>query len=398
MKPTATGTWLHTMAYALVDTGAIKLYNITQGNVKNTTRKDYQSISQWLVPFEPLTNNGLPGSKTILEIQRIVDGIKPDIIHIWGSENYWGLLTARGYIKGNIILEIQGLKFAIAKYFYSGLSLQDILKCFGFTKFLKPSNSLISSKYRFEQWGKFEKEMLMKHRIISTQSNWVRAHVKDVNPLAQIFNTSILLRTEFREADKWESDNCVCFQIFTSTSSETSYKGFHILLDVIAILKKRYPQIRLCISGSPKSGLRQSGYSRWINKKIKQLGIKENIIWLGPLDARNLVLQMHKANVVVVPSFVESYSLSFDEALTVGVPTVTSFAGAMPELATHEKTTLFFPPGDVVMCANAIEKFFDNKEYAKLVSQNAYNEKKTKRNMNITELQLSIYRSVLTIH
>ena len=383
------------MAYALVNTGAIQLYNITQGKVKNATRQDYQSISQWLVPVESLKSNGLPGSKTILEIQRIVDDIKPDIIHVWGTENYWGLLTARGYIKGNVILEIQGLKFAISKYFYSGLSLRDILKCLGLKEFLKPSVSLIGLKYSFKQWGKFEKEMLLSHNVISTQSDWVRVYVKSVNPLAHILNTSISLRPEFIGADKWDADNCVPYQIFTSASSSTSYKGLHILLDAVAILKNRYPQIRLCIAGATKSGLRISGYSKWIKKKIKQLGISENIFWIGPLDARNLVLQMHKANLVAVPSFVESYCLALDEALTIGIPTVASFAGAMPELAIHEKTALFFPPGDVAMCANAIENFFVNKGYAKTVSQNAYNEKKAKKNMDIADLQMSIYRSVL---
>lgn len=390
------GSWIFAMANALVNTGAIQLYNITQGKVKYATRQDFQSITQWLVPFESLKSNGLPCSKTILEIQRIVDDIKPEIIHIWGTENYWGLLTARGYIKGNIILEIQGLKFAIANYFYSGLTLRDIIKCFGLKEFLKPSVSLIGINYSFKKWGKFEKEMLTSHRIISTQSNWVRAYVKEVNPLAQIFNTSILLRTEFVETEKWNVEKCVPYQVFTSASSDLSYKGLHVLLDAIAILKKRYARIRLCIAGSTKSGLREAGYSKWIKKKIKQLGINENISWIGPLDARNLILQMHKANVVVVPSFVESYCLALDEALTVGVPTVASFAGAMPELAIHEKTALFFPPGDIAMCANAIEKFFANKEFSKIVSQNAYKEKKTKIHIDIAGLQMSFYRNTFS--
>ena len=60
--------------------------------------------------------------------------------------------------------------------------------------------------------------MLMKHTNISTQSNWVRAHVKFVNPMAKILNTSILLRPEFIESNKWEMDSCEVYQIFTSTS------------------------------------------------------------------------------------------------------------------------------------------------------------------------------------
>lgn len=81
---------------------------------------------------------------------------------------------------------------------------------------------------------------------------------------------------------------------------------------------------------------------------------------------------MHNANAVVIPSFVESYCVAAKESLTVGVPTVISFSGAMPELAIHEKTALFFPPGDALICSNALEKFIVDKEYAKLISQNAY--------------------------
>lgn len=100
---TGTGSWIFAMANALVNTGEIKLFNITQGKVKETIRQDYQSISQWLIPYESLKSNGLPKSTTI---QILVSEIKPDIIHIWGTESFWGLITARQYIKGNIILEI----------------------------------------------------------------------------------------------------------------------------------------------------------------------------------------------------------------------------------------------------------------------------------------------------
>lgn len=395
IKSTATGTWLHSMADALVNTGSVQLYNIAQGKVKDITRQDSKSICQWVVPFESLKVNGLPSSKTIQEIQRIVNDITPDIIHVWGTEHFWGLLTARGYINGNIILETQGLKFAIEKYFYSGLTLIDLIKCLGIKEFIKPSLSLFCEKYSFKNWGKFEKEMLMNHKNISTQSEWVRAHVMSLNPTAQIFKTARSLRIEFVEADKWNGDNCISYQVFTSTSSIVSYKGLHVLVDAIAILKKRYPKIRLCIAGKVRSGLREEGYSKWLKRKIKYLGINENISWLGSMDAKNLVLQMHKANVVVVPSFIESYCNALNEALTVGVPTVASFAGGMPELAIHEKTALFFPPGDATMCANAIEKFFTNIEYASIVSQNAYNAKKSKNNRDITDIQFQIYSNFL---
>jgi glycosyltransferase involved in cell wall biosynthesis len=392
----STGTWLHSMAAALINTGEIELFNITQAKVKDVTRQDHKSIKQWVVPFASIKNNGLPNTKIIRQIQEIVNDIDPDVIHIWGTENYWGLLSARGYIKGNTVLEIQGLKFAYAKYFYSGLSLLDVVKCFGIKEFLKPSVSLVGLKRSFKRWGKFEKEMLLKHKTIATQSDWVRAYVENVSPQAQIVHSDIALRDEFIKADKWEFNNCVPHQIFTSAnSSSISYKGLHILLDAIAILKKRYPQVKLCIAGSMQTGLRQDGYSKWLKRKIKQLEIAGNVHWLGSLDAKSIVLQMYKANVVVIPSFIETYCLAFDEALTVGAPTVASFAGAMPELATHKETALFFPPGDAGMCANAIESFIADENYATTISCKAYNEKKTKNNDNIALSQMAIYKKVI---
>jgi len=398
-KSSSTGSWLFPMVDSLLETNEIEFYNITQGKVSNVTSQDYGYVNQWLVPYSPLRSNGLPAQKTVDQIRQIVEEINPDIIHIWGTENYWGLLYSRGYIKGNVILEMQGLKYACAKYFYVGLSFYDILKCFRLKEFIKPSRSLPGIKAGFEKWGRFEKEMLLKANFISTQSDWVRAHVSYVNDKANLIKTKITLRKEFLKADKWNAEECVPYTIFTSASSSSvSYKGLHILFDAVAILKKRFPEIRLNIAGSVSSGLREDGYSKWLKEKAKKNGIIENISWLGSLDAGEIVMQMRKSNVVVIPSFVESYCLALDEALTVGVPSVVSFAAALPELATHEETALFYPSGDVEMCANAIERYFNDIDLARLISKRAYEEKQSKDNREIALLQMDIYKKVLGIN
>jgi len=390
----STGTWLHTMALNLVHSDEVELYNISQGKVKSVTRQNSGAIGQWLVPFDRL-KNGLPSSSTICAIQKVVESLQPDLIHIWGTENYWGLLTARGYIKGNAVLEIQGLKLAIHKYFYSGLSILDIIRCFGIKEFVKPSVSLFYLKKSYKKWGEFEKEMMRNHSFISTQSDWVRAYVRSVASESKIIHTSLSLRKEFIEGKKWDVANCVEYQIFTSSASVTSYKGLHILLDAVSILKIRFPQVKLIIGGNDVKGIKQGGYAKWLKKKIINLGIENNVRWIGSLDAKNMVLQMHQANVVVIPSFIESYCLALDEALTLGLPVVAAFSGAMPELAVHEKTALFFPPGDSIMCANCIERFFGDKEYSKNIAENAYHAKKYIKGSDVGEVQLTIYRNIL---
>jgi glycosyltransferase involved in cell wall biosynthesis len=231
--------------------------------------------------------------------------------------------------------------------------------------------------------------------LISTQSDWVRSQILEINPEAQIFCTSIALRSEFIDSHKWDFTICEKYRVFTSTSYLNSYKGLHILIDAIAILKNRYPQISLHIAALNVIGIRESGYSKWLKNRIKKLKIDKNIFWLGPLDAINLVKQIHIANVVAIPSFVETYSLAFEEALTLGTPTVASFAGAMPELADHKKSTLFFSPGDAVMLARSIEIIFSNHDFAKKISKNSYNKKILNSNSDVGQSQLEIYKKIL---
>lgn len=392
-KPNSSGTWLHSMADALIKTGKIKLYNITQAKIKSYTRQDYDSINQWLLPTDSLRRDGLPSVKTIKYIQKIVDDVKPDVIHIWGTENYWGLLTARGYIKGNTILEIQGLKFAIEKYFYSGLTLKNLIKCIRIKEIIKPSSSLFIQKYKFKSWGKFEKEMLQKHINISTQSDWVRAYVKNLNPNANIYRSYISIRQEFLESNKWDKSNCIPYQIFTSTSSIIPYKGLHILIYAISILKKQYPKTKLFIAGPISKGIRESGYSIFIKKLSKKLGIEDSVIWLGSLNGKEIIKEMHKANVVVVPSFIESYCLALDESLTLGVPTVVSYSGAMPEFSLNKGNVFYFPPNDEVMCANHIEKIFNKIEFEKENSNDLV--KRISLQNNACTNQLHIYTKLI---
>lgn len=393
----STGTWLISMANELLKADRIELFNISQGDTDIYKKKSIGQITQWLVPFEKLTKNGLPSSKTIKFIQDIVDVLRPDIIHIWGTENYWGLLAARGLINGNVIIEIQGLKSVCYKYFYTNLTFWDIANCFGLREIIKPRNSIVSQRKSFMKWGKFETEIILCNNNISVQSQWVYAYIKSINPQANILYTSIKLRDEFISAEKWERNKCFNYQIFTSCSSVLSYKGLHILVDSLAILKKKFPTVQLVIAGYVvKDGIRQDGYTRWLKKKICMLGLENNVLWTGSLNAQGLVVQLQNAHVVVIPSLVETYCVALDESLSVGAPTVVSFSGAMPELAENNETAIFFPPGDSVMCASAIERIFDNDYIGESISEQAYEKNKLKQNKDFKNIQLGIYHKIIS--
>ncbi|MHB9028474.1 MAG: hypothetical protein ACYC9O_06880, partial [Candidatus Latescibacterota bacterium] len=116
-----TGTWLDALAEMLISSGEVELGNIAFGPVREITRKDWGSIRQWAVPDKLPLRDGLPPRRYISAILKAVETFSPDLAQVWGTEYYWGLLTARKYITRPALLEIQGLKFAIAPVFSGGL-------------------------------------------------------------------------------------------------------------------------------------------------------------------------------------------------------------------------------------------------------------------------------------
>jgi glycosyltransferase involved in cell wall biosynthesis len=232
---------------------------------------------------------------------------------------------------------------------------------------------------------------------IAVQSKWVEAHVLSLNPTVNIFESKIKLRDEFLFEKKWNVEKFIPYRIFTSASTPFSYKGFHLLIKSFSIIAKKYPTSRLYIAARlSKKGFRQSGYEIFLSKLIEQNNLTNKIIWLGELDAKELVNQLLLANVYVMPSFIESYCLALDEAISIGTPTVSSFTGATPEIGIPNVTTLYYSPEDEIECAYKIEKMFDI-VFAAKISENSYNYKLSeKNNISYSELQIDTYKKIIS--
>lgn len=372
MEIQSTGTWLIAMGQALLSNSTIELHNIAQSNKCIYKKESIGSLTQYYVPIEKLKRNGLPSSKTIKFIVEIIKEINPDIIHVWGTENYWGLLTARNFIKGVVLLEIQGLKYLVAKVYYGNLTLFELLKSINLKEILKPTTSLFAGKYRLYKWGKYEKEMIKAHENIATPSDWISFHVSLINKKCRKYRSGMILRKEFTESIQWDRKDVQDLVIFSSSNVAHAYKGLHVLFKSLFILKKKYPSIILKIAGNHiLSGIKTKGYLKFLKNEAKNLGINESIKWLGPLNSKEIVCQLRSSHVNVIPSFVESYSMTLAEAMMVGTPTVVAFSGAMPELAHHCESALFYTATDEVMCAMQIEKILKDKELAERLSDNA---------------------------
>ena len=365
-----TGSWLNALAEGLINTGEVELGNISRGRVSKVVQQDFGKISQWIVPIlksDPHSN--LPEKGFISEIESVVNSYSPDLIHIWGTEDIWGLLSARNFIHQPALLEMQGLKGAIACVFNGGLNIKEQLSCIGLKEILKQS-SIYHERKRYTKWRLIDQEIISRHHFITVQTEWMEAQVKMVNHNCKIFRNDRLLREIFYKTPPWQySDETI---IFCAAAYPAPFKGLHVAIRATAILKQQFPNIKLHIAGAlQQSGIRKNGYIAWLNREILRLNLFSDVKWLGPISADQIVNEIKSATVMVLPSFIENCSNLMQEGMMLGIPMVVSYVGGLPSLARDKKSVLFFPSGDEVMCSYQVKRLLTDRPLAEQVSRRA---------------------------
>lgn len=392
------GVWQKALAEKIVRMPGIVLGNISYGSQSNGIVKfEYNKIKQWGIPRYGKTIKGDPSEQTRKLFAKAVSEFKPDIIHVWGSENPFKLLPFDHAIPGIKVLAMQGVLGSISPVLFSGLNFKELISTLGLRELILRTN-LFLIRRSFKLDSKIEIKMIEKSDFIITQSDWTDSQLWQVKPNNKFFRVTRALRSDFLKSRKWyefEHNKPVIY----SAAVGYSLKGLHVLIKALSIVKKEYPAVELRLAG--KTGRKDflgDGYLRLILRMIRNDDLEENVTWVGALTAEEIVKQLQEASVFVNPSYIESYSLTLAEAMSVGTPSVVSFAGAMPELAENSKEALFFTPGDYKRCAYLIIKLLSDQDLALKISQNAVKRSEQRELKNdVVKIQIEIYKEIIRL-
>lgn len=108
-----------------------------------------------------------------------------------------------------------------------------------------------------------------------------------------------------------------------------------------------------------------------LESQCREWGICEDIRFLGKQGAIEELLSI--SDLFMLPSETESFGLAALEAMSLGVPVVSTNVGGIPEVNIHGQTGLLNELGDVdTMASNAIS-ILQDEETHKRYSENAYN-------------------------
>lgn len=366
--PDSTGGWVDSIVDGFLYTGEVDICICYPKKSSVLQQGSKEQLSFYEVPaIKDHQHNSVEFENRIAEI---LDDARPDIILIFGTEHTYQCEVARLCKKfghdSKTIIWIQGLvsnyynhyQASLPNYIMNRYSIKDLIK----------RKNLSSEKRSFYYRGIDEINAICNVGHVIGRTDWDMACVWTMGSEAQYHFCNETLKECFY-SDKWSYENCNKHTVFISQSTYP-IKGFHIALQAIAKLKRKYPNIKLLTTGRKlincnfREKLKFSAYENYLVSIIKENHLENNVEWLGALSGEQMKQQYLKANVYVSASSIENSPNSMGEAMLLGVPCVVSDVGGVRNLLCDKREGFIYSYDDSDLLAYYIHTLFENKDLA----------------------------------
>lgn len=297
--------------------------------------------------------------KEITYFLKVIEDYQPDVIHVFGSESSFGLITTRTSIP--VVIHIQGLLnpcqnayFApgsnklnlITQHFFKPGKLFDLLRVFSF----------------FNYNVKREAEILKNSKYFMGRTDWDRDVTSLYAPGAKYFYCSEVLRDIFYTSSPWQLENRDKI-ILVSVISKTTYKGFDLILKAARLLKELTSQnVEWNVFGVKE-------YKEW-GDSLKINFTDVGVILKGIADSETLVKNIQAADFFVHPSYIDNSPNSVCEAQMLGIPVISTNVGGISSLIDNTKSGYLIPSNDPYALAARIIELKNNPEKATETGKN----------------------------
>jgi len=171
-------------------------------------------------------------------------------------------------------------------------------------------------------------------------------------------------------------------RIITTASSDQPLKGLQYLLDAIAKLTDKFPDIHLRVVGKLKPG----GATE---SQLQQLGLEQHVSFVSGISTEALVEQYAKASIAICPSIYEGFGLPAGEAMSCGLPVISTDGGALPEVV--GAAGIIVPTANSQQIADQIRILLNDQGAAKELGKRARQHIIKKFSWATVALQLTAY-------
>lgn len=265
----------------------------------------------------------------IYRLQKKIDQIKPDVIHLQSTVPTFSVLGSKIEKKIPTIITLHG--YLAEEYrLYAGIK-----KIF----------------YQFICAPLEKKALSTIPYIIS-----VSPQMKDrIQPLTHSTIHVIPNGIDLNHIKKIQPEPASGQQTVFYLGMLTKGKGVSDLIEAIAIIKKKIKNVHLFIGGN-------GPYESQLKKIVKDLHLDQSVTFLGFLDEYQKYAYMKSIDVFVLPSYWESFPMVILEAMGCGKPIISTNISGIPYAVTDQINGYLIKPGDIEALAEKIMVLLTNDE------------------------------------
>jgi glycosyltransferase involved in cell wall biosynthesis len=330
--------------------------------------------------------NGIEAGSDIDLFLKIVNEVKPDLIHIHGTEGPFGLVQK--YTSIPTVVSIQGTITVYRHKFFSAISYFNTLKYSRVKNFFL-SRSFINVYHQFTKMADREQQIYRRTKHFIGRTAWDRRVTAVLAPSAKYHHNDEILRDSFYK-HRWDNKLSGRLMLFT-TNGPNLYKGIETLMECAGLLDLNNVDFEWRVAGLKSSDEIVNIAARSIGKPISK-GIK----FLGSVDEESLIKELLQSHIYIATSHIENSPNSLCEAQILGMPCIATHAGGTNSLVEDDKDGVLIQDGDPYSMAGAVMELKNNYDKAIMLGENSRKRALARHNPEkITCDLLEIYKTIL---
>ena len=290
----------------------------------------------------------------ICQYLSVVEKVKPDIIHIHGTEMPFGLVQK--HTKIPVVYSIQGNINVYTYKYFDGIPKSYLRKIVISNKAFS-INSYLVNYFRFKKMANIEYKILQEAKYIIGRTQWDYRITRILAPKSIYFLGNEILRNAFYQ-NHWSQPWLETIKLFT-TNGQSLYKGIETVIKTSFLLESINFNHKWHVAGI---GLKDS----LVKTACKRLNIDlpKSLVFLGIINEEKLVEEIQISHLYVMPSHIENSPNNLCEAQILGIPVISTFAGGVGSLINDNVSGTLVQNGDPYVLAGTIIDVMNNYEKA----------------------------------
>lgn len=240
-------------------------------------------------------------------VRRILNRLKPDLVHAWGTESRWAVCACD--FPGKKILSVQG---ALTAYHQ---------RC--------PMGSFV------QRQAAMEPHLLPKFNLVTSESDWGCARSQEVSPLSKIVRWEYAAEERFFRGKRHLTPEPTCLMAGTDSLIK------NVDTAIAAFSRPELAHVTMLLAGV---------------KPDDRPNLPPNIVALGRVSRDRMVELLSSSWALVHPTLADTSPNIIKEARVVGLPVVTTTECGGAQYVEEGKSGFIIKPKDAVALQQAVLK------------------------------------------